>query len=94
MRGQELGDFATPHPSRYTVLVRRSKMLLSAAVETPTTLSSVNDSDNNGRQSFGGEAVSLKHSIVRNNSQLLDTGLTNEHPIERITVYVRQAAGC
>ena len=69
-------------------------MFLSAAVETPTTLSSVNDSDNNSRQSFGAEAVSLKHSIVRNNSQLLDTGLSNEYPIERITVYVRQAAGC
>lgn len=51
--------------------------------------SSVNDSDNNWRQSFGAEAVSLKYSVMRNNSQLLDTGLSDEHPIERIAVHRR-----
>jgi hypothetical protein len=51
-------------------------------------------SNDNGRQTFGPEAVSLEHLVVRNDSQLLNAGLSNDHPIKRITVYSRQPTGC
>jgi hypothetical protein len=39
------------------------------------------------------EAVTLEYSVVRNDSQFLDTGLGHEHAIERISMYVRQTTG-
>src|SRR6266576_4673390 len=49
--------------------------------------------NDNRRQSFSAQAVSLKHAVMRNNAQFFDAGLSDEHSIERIPVHGRQPAG-
>jgi hypothetical protein len=47
-------------------------------------------SNDDRRQSSSDKPVSLENSIVSNNPQLFYTGLSDEHPVERITVHSRE----
>ena len=50
-------------------------------------------SNNDRRQSFCCEGVTIEHSVVRHDSQFFDVGLAHEHAVEWISMYIRQTAG-
>jgi len=50
--------------------------------------------NNNWRQPFTAETVSLKHSVVRNNPQFFYAGLGDEHSVEWVPVHGRETTGC